>query len=192
MIGGLAARDAQNLVVLNVPDLDKTPGNRPRTGSGAARYRGPAVHCSCCDQVCRLAATGTSVSGSLVMQSPRVYPEPAHRSAASRYRGRQIGTGRSRHREFPGDRSGAITITLLKQLWRGSCEPRFLYLASKRGGRLGLNSVSVPIDGLPTNPFHRLPLRDIAQGGRSPTGALSRNGGEFHAAADTARPAKYT
>ena len=31
-----------------------------------------------------------------------------------------------------------------------------------RGGRLGLNSVSVPIDGFPTDPFHRLPLRGIA------------------------------
>jgi len=31
-----------------------------------------------------------------------------------------------------------------------------------RGGRLGLNSVSVPIDGLPTVPFHRLPLWGVA------------------------------
>ena len=61
-----------------------------------------------------------------------------------------------------------------------------------RGGRLGLNSVSVPLDGFPTDPFHRLPLRGIAQGGRSPTGAMPRNGGEFHAASVTARPAKYT
>jgi integrase/recombinase XerD len=30
-----------------------------------------------------------------------------------------------------------------------------------RGGRLGLNSVSVPIDGFPTDPFHRLPLRGV-------------------------------
>ena len=32
----------------------------------------------------------------------------------------------------------------------------------ERGGRLGLNSVSVPIDGFPTDPFHRLPLRGVA------------------------------
>ena len=31
-----------------------------------------------------------------------------------------------------------------------------------RGGRLGLNSVSVPIDGFLTDPVHRLPLRGTA------------------------------
>lgn len=37
-----------------------------------------------------------------------------------------------------------------------------LDIGALRGGRLGLNSVSVPIDGFPTGPFHRLPLRGIA------------------------------
>jgi hypothetical protein len=31
-----------------------------------------------------------------------------------------------------------------------------------RGGRLGLNSVSVPIDGFPSQSLHRLPLRGVA------------------------------
>jgi hypothetical protein len=31
-----------------------------------------------------------------------------------------------------------------------------------RGGRLSLNSVSVPLDGFQTNPFHRLPVRGMA------------------------------
>ena len=60
----------------------------------------------------------------------------------------------------------------------------------QRGGRLSLNSVSVPIDGFPTDPFHRLLLPGIAQGGHSPTGAMSGNSGEFQAATATARPPK--
>jgi hypothetical protein len=31
-----------------------------------------------------------------------------------------------------------------------------------RGGRVGLNSVSVPIDGFPANYLHRLPLWGVA------------------------------
>jgi hypothetical protein len=31
-----------------------------------------------------------------------------------------------------------------------------------RGGQLGLNSVSVPIDGFPSQSLHRLPLRGVA------------------------------
>jgi hypothetical protein len=63
-------------------------------------------------------------------------------------------------------------------------------VSALRGGRIGLNSVSVPIDEVPTDPFHRLPLRAVAQGGRSRTAAMSRNGGECHAAADKARRPK--
>jgi hypothetical protein len=37
-----------------------------------------------------------------------------------------------------------------------------MLLVSDRDGRLGLNSVSVPIDGFLTDPFHRLPLRGVA------------------------------
>ncbi len=33
---------------------------------------------------------------------------------------------------------------------------------TQRGGRLGLNSVSVPIDGFPSQSLHRLPLRGVA------------------------------
>ena len=79
---------------------------------------------------------------------------------------------------------------LCGRVWQALGGTTAEWASDNRGGRLGLNSVSVPIDGLPTDPFHRLPLRGVAQGGRSPTEAMLRNGGEIHAASATARPAK--
>ena len=51
-----------------------------------------------------------------------------------------------------------------------------------RGGRVCLNSVSLPISGYPAGFSHGSPLGGVAEGGRSPTGAMPPNGGEIHAA----------
>jgi hypothetical protein len=56
-----------------------------------------------------------------------------------------------------------------------------------RGGRLGRDSVSPSISGSPAGWLRSVPLRVGAQGGRSPTGATTRNGGENHAAAGSGR-----
>jgi len=37
-----------------------------------------------------------------------------------------------------------------------------IFVYDERGGWVGLNSVSVPIDGFPANDLHRLPLWGVA------------------------------
>ena len=48
-----------------------------------------------------------------------------------------------------------------------------------RGGRLCLNSVSLPISGCPAGFSHGSPLGGVAQGGRSPTGAMPPTAAKF-------------
>jgi hypothetical protein len=59
-----------------------------------------------------------------------------------------------------------------------------------RGGRLCLNSVSLPLSGCSAGCSHGLPLWGVARGGRSPTGVTPHNGGEIHAATSVGRPSK--
>jgi hypothetical protein len=57
--------------------------------------------------------------------------------------------------------------------------PRRTMIEAIRGGRLGRDSVSLSISGSPTHWLRSVPLWVVAQGGRSPTGATTHNGGEI-------------
>ena len=54
---------------------------------------------------------------------------------------------------------GAICVLALQHV---PYDARYALEVFARGGRVGLNSVSVPIDGFPANYLHRLPLWGVA------------------------------
>ena len=114
-IGGLAAHGAQNLLVLNVPDLGKTPMKSPT--------------------------------------DPAVTAEPHRRVASAiKVNRERRKVDASRHREFPGDREGAITIALLKQLGAArESRASFMWHPNQRPG----SETTQMCHGKPGNP--RLP-----------------------------------
>ena len=75
--------------------------------------------------------------------------------------------------------------SLVKILWHDD------FGMSLRGGRVCLHSDRQWISGSSAGCFFELPIWDVTQGGRSPTGVMPYIGGQIHAAITIGRLSKY-
>jgi hypothetical protein len=67
--------------------------------------------------------------------------------------------------------------------WTSTCTRLSFWRTRKRGGRVGLNSVSAAIDGCAANYLHQLPLWGVAQEGLARSEAMPHNDGQHSCSA---------